>query len=292
MIFNYWGSGGLEMNGQPRLNFGRLRSLVGFIFIILAFLVKMPMFFTHLWLPKAHVEAPVAGSIILAGVLLKLGGYGLYRVLLLAGLGLVNFGGYLFGLRILGMLYVGLICLRSGDIKALVAYSSVAHMGLVICGVVSYYFWGFNGSLLIMVAHGLCSSGLFCSVNYYYERSGRRSFYINRGSLLLLPVISLFFFLLCGANIAAPPTLNLLSEIFLIRTIIKFDYLILLIFPLGSYMGAVFTLFLFSFSQHGKRCEGLQSFNLVNFREYHLIILHLIPVNILVLKSDLIGFMQ
>lgn len=187
---------------------------------------------------------------------------------------------------------MGFICLRLGDMKALVAYSSVAHIGLVICGVCRYYVWGFDGALLIIIAHGVCSSGLFCAVNYYYERSGSRGFYLNKGLILIIPVISLIFFLLCGANIAAPPTLNLLSEIFLMGRMMKFDKLILLFFPVGSYLGAVFTLFLFSYSQHGKRVESGYGVYLFNYRELHLMGLHLIPVNVLVIKGDYIGFMQ
>jgi NADH-ubiquinone oxidoreductase chain 4 len=142
-------------------------------------------------LPKAHVEAPVSGSMILAGVLLKLGGYGLIRVFSIVLNLSIKLNVFWIILSLTGGVLVSLICLRQIDLKALVAYSSVAHISLVIGGLIVLIRWGWGFSYTLIIAHGLCSSGLFFLVNLFYERLRRRSLLINKGMLSFIPRVSI-----------------------------------------------------------------------------------------------------
>nr|YP_010737136.1 NADH dehydrogenase subunit 4 [Botyodes diniasalis]WEP25225.1 NADH dehydrogenase subunit 4 [Botyodes diniasalis] len=254
--------------------------------MIMAFLVKMPMYFVHLWLPKAHVEAPVSGSMILAGIMLKLGGYGLIRVMiLLQELGL-KYNIIWISISLVGGFYISLKCFCQVDIKSLIAYSSVAHMSMVIGGIMTMNYWGFIGSYILMIGHGLCSSSMFCLANINYERLHSRSLYINKGMMNFMPSMSLWWFLIMSSNMAAPPSLNLMGEISLINSLLSWSWISMLMLMLISFFSAGYSLYLYSYVQHGKYYSGIYSFYTGLSREYLLLMLHWLPLNILVLKID------
>nr|YP_009650360.1 NADH dehydrogenase subunit 4 [Bactrocera biguttula]QCF39408.1 NADH dehydrogenase subunit 4 [Bactrocera biguttula] len=261
-----------------------------YLSLILAFLVKMPMFLVHLWLPKAHVEAPVSGSMILAGIMLKLGGYGLLRVFSFLQVSGIKYNYLWVSISLVGGVLISLVCLRQTDLKALIAYSSVAHMGIVLGGLMTLTYWGLCGSYTLMIAHGLCSSGLFCLANITYERLGSRSLLINKGLLNFMPSMTLWWFLLSACNMAAPPSLNLLGEISLLNSIISWSWITMISLSLLSFFSAAYTLYLYAYSQHGKGFSGIYSFSGGKIREYFLLFLHWFPLNLLILKSDICLF--
>nr|YP_010287424.1 NADH dehydrogenase subunit 4 [Somatina indicataria]UKT61755.1 NADH dehydrogenase subunit 4 [Somatina indicataria] len=257
-----------------------------YLSMIMAFLVKMPMYMSHLWLPKAHVEAPVSGSMILAGIMLKLGGYGLIRMMVMLQQINMTLNYIWIIISLIGGFYISLKCFCQLDIKSLIAYSSVSHMSMVIVGIMVMNYWGFLGSYMMMIGHGLCSSGMFCLANIMYERLNSRSLMVNKGLINFMPSMSLWWFLLLSSNMAAPPSLNLMGEIMLINSMVSWSIFSMLLLMLISFFSAGYSLYLYSFTQHGNLYYGIYSFYTGISREYLLLFLHWFPLNMLIMKID------
>nr|YP_009629406.1 NADH dehydrogenase subunit 4 [Saccharosydne procerus]AVV32032.1 NADH dehydrogenase subunit 4 [Saccharosydne procerus] len=265
-----------------------IKNLYIFFFFILSFLVKLPMFFFHLWLPSAHVEAPTMGSMILAGVMLKLGGYGLIRVLIFF-VDLVNKYSYIFfSVSLFGSLFISLICLLQNDLKVLVAYSSVSHMGLVICGIFSLTSFGFCGSLFLMISHGLVSSGLFYFVGCLYDRYSTRSIFLISGILSISSSLTMFFFFLCLSNMSCPPSLNLISELFISFSLLNWDLYCLFYLFFIMFFVACFMINMFSFVCHGKLSSLVMFMDSGYVREFFIFFLHLFPLYLFVLNLSIL----
>nr|YP_010580861.1 NADH dehydrogenase subunit 4 [Pyrops clavatus]UAT98599.1 NADH dehydrogenase subunit 4 [Pyrops clavatus]UZT27046.1 NADH dehydrogenase subunit 4 [Pyrops clavatus] len=251
-------------------------------FILFSFLIKFPLFGFHLWLPKAHVESPTFCSMILAGIMLKLGGYGLIRCSLYIYYFLFNYSYFLVSVCLFGSLYISMFCMIQSDMKILVAYSSVCHMSLVICGLVSLTSLGLVGSVSFMVAHGFVSSGLFFLIGMVYDRLGSRSFFIVSGLLNYLPSLSMFWFFFCVMNMSCPPSLNLFSEICLVVSILSWSFKTFFFFLFILFFSACYSIMIFSLTQHGLFSSDLVLISTCYVREYFVLILHCLPVFFLV----------
>nr|YP_008082656.1 NADH dehydrogenase subunit 4 [Epinephelus quoyans]AGL75444.1 NADH dehydrogenase subunit 4 [Epinephelus quoyans] len=255
---------------------------------LLAFLVKMPLYGVHLWLPKAHVEAPVAGSMVLAAVLLKLGGYGMMRMIVMLE-PLTKELSYPFLIFALwGIIMTSSICLRQTDLKSLIAYSSVSHMGLVVGGILIQTPWGFTGALILMIAHGLTSSALFCLANTNYERTHSRTMLLARGLQIILPLMTAWWFIASLANLALPPLPNLMGELMIITSLFNWSWWTIVFTGLGTLITASYSLYMFLMTQRGPLPSHIISLDPSHSREHLLMALHLLPLLLLILKPELI----
>nr|YP_009990486.1 NADH dehydrogenase subunit 4 [Gobiusculus flavescens]QNM99723.1 NADH dehydrogenase subunit 4 [Gobiusculus flavescens] len=255
---------------------------------LIAFLVKMPLYGMHLWLPKAHVEAPIAGSMILAAVLLKLGGYGMMRIMIMLEPLTQQLAYPFIILALWGVVMTGSICLRQTDLKSLIAYSSVGHMGLVAGGILIQTPWGFTGALILMIAHGLTSSALFCLANTNYERTHTRTMVLARGMQMLLPLMTAWWFTASLANLALPPLPNLMGELMIITSLFNWSWWTIALTGAGTLITAGYSLYMFLMTQRGPTPAHMTALEPTHTREHLLLALHLLPLLLLVLKPELI----
>nr|AHH93083.1 NADH dehydrogenase subunit 4 [Gorilla gorilla gorilla]AMB65464.1 NADH dehydrogenase subunit 4 [Gorilla gorilla gorilla]AMB65477.1 NADH dehydrogenase subunit 4 [Gorilla gorilla gorilla]AMB65490.1 NADH dehydrogenase subunit 4 [Gorilla gorilla gorilla]AMB65503.1 NADH dehydrogenase subunit 4 [Gorilla gorilla gorilla] len=257
----------------------------------MAFMVKMPLYGLHLWLPKAHVEAPIAGSMMLAAVLLKLGGYGMMRLMLILN-PLTKHMAYPFlALSLWGMIMTSSICLRQTDLKSLIAYSSISHMALVVAAILIQTPWSFTGAVVLMIAHGLTSSLLFCLANSNYERTHSRIMILSQGLQALLPLMALWWLLASLANLALPPTINLLGELSVLVTTFSWSNTTLLLTGSNMLITALYSLYMFTTTQWGPLTHHITNMKPSFTRENILMFMHLSPILLLSLNPDIItGF--
>lgn len=254
--------------------------ILNYLILILVFIVKFPMFLVHFWLPKAHVQAPVSGSIILAGLILKIGGYGLIRTIYIYEYIYIKYSYVWFSFSLVGSVIISIVCLMQADMKCIIAYSSISHIGIVIIGLITINIWGLMGSYFLILGHGFCSSGLFYISNLFYSRTNRRSFYINKGLLSYFPRCGIIFFIFCAFNISCPPRLNFFRELIIIPALISFWLGSSLYFLGLSFFCACFSYYLYRYRFQGL-FHNLYRFSLININEFLCILIHIIPLIII-----------
>lgn len=213
MFYIFFETGSSDYQVLNFVAFSEEKQIYLWLAFFLAFSTKVPMVPFHIWLPEAHVEAPTTGSVILAGILLKMGTYGLIRFCLsLFPYASIFFTPLIFTLSVIAIIYTSLTTLRQIDLKKIIAYSSIAHMGLVTIGIFTFNLSGLEGSLLIMLSHGFVSSALFLCIGILYDRYHTRLIKYYSGLVQVMPVFSFFFLFFSISNLAFPATSSFVGE--------------------------------------------------------------------------------
>lgn len=237
----------LDNNFLVNFKLPLIKERVIWFFLFVALCVKIPMFPFHIWLPEAHVEAPTIGSVILAGVLLKLGTYGMLRYLVqLFPLSNLFFYPFVVLLCLIAIIYVSYTTIRQIDLKKIIAYSSVSHMAYVILGLFSSNVIGLIGSIYLMISHGLVSGALFYLIGCLYHRYHTRIIFYYGGLILFMPIFSLFLLILTLANISFPGTSNFVGEFLILVGVFNDGIFICFIALFCILPGAIYSIWLFN----------------------------------------------
>jgi proton-translocating NADH-quinone oxidoreductase chain M len=270
LLFIYFQTGSTDLQILLTTEFSEKRQILLWLAFFASFAVKVPMVPVHIWLPEAHVEAPTAGSVILAGILLKLGTYGFLRFSIpLFPLATVYFTPLIYTLSVLGIIYASLTTLRQIDLKKIIAYSSVAHMGYVTLGLFSLNAQGIEGSILLMLSHGLVASALFLCVGVLYDRHKTRLVKYYGGCVHVMPIFSFFFLVFTLGNISLPGTSSFIGELLVLVGSFQTNTFIATLASTGMVLGAGYSVWLYNRVIFGNfKTHYMSNFSDVNRREF------------------------
>jgi NADH-quinone oxidoreductase subunit M len=246
LLYLYFQSGSFEILDYHQLPLGMTAQILIFIAFFMAFAVKVPMFPVHTWLPDAHVEAPTGGSVVLAAIMLKVGAYGFLRFSMpIAPDASHELAWLMITLSLIAVVYIGLVALTQSDMKKLVAYSSISHMGFVTLGMFIFNAYGMEGALLQMISHGFVSGALFLCIGVMYDRVHSRQIVDYGGVANTMPVFAAFFMLFAMANSGLPGTSGFVGEFMVILGAIKVNFWYGFAAATTLVFGAAYTLWMY-----------------------------------------------
>ena len=246
MMAMYWQAGTTDIPTLLTTDFPVGMQWWLWIAFFASFAVKMPMWPVHTWLPDAHVEAPTAGSVILAGILLKMGGYGFLRFSLpMFPVASVDFAPFVFVLSVVAIVYTSLVALAQEDVKKLIAYSSVAHMGFVTMGIFTFSQQGLDGAIFQMLSHGIVSAALFLCVGVVYDRMHTREIAAYGGLVNRMPIYAFCFMIFTMANVGLPGTSGFVGEFLTLLAAFKANTWVAFFATTGVILSAAYALYLY-----------------------------------------------